>query len=634
MGMNSLRGGGVAGYRRAAALLLILAALAGCPGERNRGGDDADAAVANRTDPHWVYRHAPHARVAVVFIHGLFGDTNGTWTPATPADAGFFNLLHAAPGVGDKVDIFAFGFTSKMFGSGSLNVREAASSLEESLKANGVLDYDSLVFVAHSMGGLVALRYLVRHRAELERVPLVVLYASPMDGADIASIARHVASNPALAQMFDGDGNEFLATLNEDWAAIPAERRPKVRCAYETARTGPVMVVPRRSATRWCEGNLVAVGGANHIDIVKPDRATHPSMLVLANALDEVVFGTARQPLVQAPDFRENAAGEWLYDFRAGSAANRAALVNAGPRALSYRIGRASDDKLLVTPRPTPRPIPVGGREELELFLLEPGQPRPEYTFELDIAPMGPRTVRVRVDDPAALQRMHASMSEAALAGAGDFAEANRDRLNQLPESEQQQALADAARRSLSRWYGDLPESAQWLLTANALAATPFDSLSAAALRKVEDSAPAVAEAPAVQAIARDVARRSNLRVFRDIEPASPQAGQDRESATGSDAGARDNPAQGDAGASMSGEAPASSVHLIQQANTPRLRAAATQLQGVSSQRQASLVLQGDLHRSIGQAEAAHAAYETAASISATPAVRQRLRVVDAEVER
>jgi pimeloyl-ACP methyl ester carboxylesterase len=627
MGMNSLRRGGAAACIRAAALAawLLLAGLlaGGCDRDDEREGE---AAIANHTDPHWVFQHQPHARVAVVFVHGLFGDTKGTWAPQAPADAGFFNLLRAAPQVGDKVDIFAFGFTSRMFGSGSLNVREAASNLEESLKAHGVLEYEHLVFVAHSMGGLVTLRYLVRHRDQLERVPLVVLYASPMDGADIASIARHVASNPALAQMFDGDGNEFLATLNEDWAAIPAERKPKVRCAYETARTGPVMVVPRRSATRWCEGNLVAIGDANHIDIVKPDRAGHPSMLVLTNALNEVVFGSPREPLVHAPDFRENEAGEWVYAFRAGSAANRAALVNVGRRPLSYRIGRASDDKLLVTPRPTPRPIPVGAREELELFLLEPGRAQPEYTFELDIAPLGPRTVRVRVDDPAALQRMHTNMSEAALAGAGEFAEQNRDRLNALPEAEQQQALAEAARRSLTRWYGDLPESAQWLLTANALAATPFDALSATALRKVEDTAPAVAEAPAVQAIARDVAQRSNLRVFRDIAIPAPRP-EEQDGAVpdgGTDAGGT---GQGDLPADAAASAP---DRLLQQADAARLRTAATRLQGIGSQRQAGLVLQGDLQRSAGRIEAAQEAYETAAGISATPAVRERLRVAGA----
>src|SRR5690606_19150134 len=105
----------------AALLLACLAALPGCKEKK---------AVANTTDPQWIEPRNPGARVAVVFIHGLFGDTLGTWTarPA-PDEASFFSLLRAAPDVGDKVDLFAFGFTSDMFGTGSLNIREAANSL-------------------------------------------------------------------------------------------------------------------------------------------------------------------------------------------------------------------------------------------------------------------------------------------------------------------------------------------------------------------------------------------------------------------------------------------------------------------------------------------------------------------------
>ena len=67
--------------------------------------------------------------VAVVFVHGLFGDTLGTWTHANGGT--FFKYLKASPQVGAQVDVFAFGFTSKMLGSGSLDIREAANKLHE-----------------------------------------------------------------------------------------------------------------------------------------------------------------------------------------------------------------------------------------------------------------------------------------------------------------------------------------------------------------------------------------------------------------------------------------------------------------------------------------------------------------------
>ena len=48
-------------------------------------------------DPHWVCQAAPHARTAVVFVHGIFGDTNGTW--ANDNGRTFFDLLASAPGM-------------------------------------------------------------------------------------------------------------------------------------------------------------------------------------------------------------------------------------------------------------------------------------------------------------------------------------------------------------------------------------------------------------------------------------------------------------------------------------------------------------------------------------------------------
>lgn len=111
----------------------------------------AASSVSNKEDPQWVFRSDPNAKVALVFVHGIFGDTLGTWTN----DKGkrFFDYVREAPQMNGKADVFAFGFTSKMLGGGSLSVAEASKKLTEYLKFNHVLDYDTIVFVAHSMGG-------------------------------------------------------------------------------------------------------------------------------------------------------------------------------------------------------------------------------------------------------------------------------------------------------------------------------------------------------------------------------------------------------------------------------------------------------------------------------------------------
>lgn len=587
-----------------ALVALLLACLATLPACKKK------AVVANTTDPQWIEPRNTEARVAVVFIHGLFGDTLGTWRANPPPnETSFFTLLRAAPEVGDKVDLYAFGFTSDMFGTGSLNIREAANSLENKLDSAGVWNYDNVVFVAHSMGGLVTLRYLITHPEQRRKVPLVALYASPMDGAQIANIAQHVASNPALAQMLDSDANEFLATLNEDWLRIPERERPLVRCAYETAKTHGVMVVTRRSGTRYCTGNLLPIEGSDHIDIVKPDRPTHSSIEMLVNALKRDVFGTETAPRFDTPNFSVNAAGEWEYAYRADSLNNRATLRNIGNKDLEFHIGIPSGDTLVVTPRPTPRRLAANASETLEMYLVAPGNVRPEYTFTLKINPLGERTVRVKLDDVAAFTRMQIQATSIAAEGIQHFVDSNGTRLNTLSAEQQRAEIAEAARVALAERYPSLPEERQWLLTADALSRMPLDDVTTVALRNVERIAPEVAAAPAVTKFAASVSAQSGTRVFEQVPPTPPDATRFNEP----DAGSITLPDE---------------VRAWRTRDATRFEALAETLQTVSSQRQNGLVLQGDVLARQGQDAEAIAMYRDANRISQTPAIRQRIQQV------
>lgn len=151
----------------AALLLLPTIFLSGCP-QPKQPKWSLDG--TNTTDSTWVVRQQAPSRVAVVFVHGIFGDTIGTWT--NPSGAKFFDLLNTVPGIAGKTDMLAFGFPSEMFRVGSFDIREAANRLQLRLSFHGVLDYQRIVFVAHSMGGLVVLRELLTHPEVRNRVPI------------------------------------------------------------------------------------------------------------------------------------------------------------------------------------------------------------------------------------------------------------------------------------------------------------------------------------------------------------------------------------------------------------------------------------------------------------------------------
>ncbi|MFP3614539.1 alpha/beta hydrolase [Paraburkholderia sp. SIMBA_050] len=124
---------------------LIMSAIIFC------GAIVASAATAAGTS-HWVYP-VQHAKVAIVFIHGLTGDSIDTWTLNKGKGQSFFRYTRDDPKIGKYVDIFTFAYTSEYFERGSLHVDEAAAKLFETLKNYNILDYENIVFVAHSMGG-------------------------------------------------------------------------------------------------------------------------------------------------------------------------------------------------------------------------------------------------------------------------------------------------------------------------------------------------------------------------------------------------------------------------------------------------------------------------------------------------
>lgn len=148
-------------------------------------------------DSAWVYQNKAHrADVAIVFVHGIFGDARDTWTNANGQT--FFDLIHDHPNVGKPVDVFTFGFPSGVFDKGAFDVQDASKSLRDKLLFYGVDKYESVVFVAHSMGGLVVMRTLITYPELRRQTPLVALYGTPQEGAQVSTIATRLTGNPAL----------------------------------------------------------------------------------------------------------------------------------------------------------------------------------------------------------------------------------------------------------------------------------------------------------------------------------------------------------------------------------------------------------------------------------------------------
>ncbi|MGJ0395529.1 MAG: esterase/lipase family protein [Methylocystis sp.] len=121
----------------------------------------------------------------VIFIHGVMSDAdawrnaNGTYWPS---------LLTEDPRM-RGVGVYIFEYETGLF-SGTYRINDAVDALTNHLRLDRVLTAQRLVFVCHSMGGIVARRYLEHEERDLLDAKIEVglfLVASPSLGSEYAT---------------------------------------------------------------------------------------------------------------------------------------------------------------------------------------------------------------------------------------------------------------------------------------------------------------------------------------------------------------------------------------------------------------------------------------------------------------
>jgi hypothetical protein len=141
------------------------------------------------------------------------------------------------------------------------------------------------------MGGLVAQEAILSEPELASRVPILVTYSTPYDGASIAEVAATFLRNPGLDNMRSvNSNNAFLESLRNRWKRAKDGHRLQtvVRCAYETVPLpGVGLVVQQTSGEALCDGPADPIA-EDHLGIVKPVDGNHDSVRVLVNALREV----------------------------------------------------------------------------------------------------------------------------------------------------------------------------------------------------------------------------------------------------------------------------------------------------------------------------------------------------------
>jgi Tetratricopeptide Repeats-Sensor/alpha/beta hydrolase fold len=215
-------------------------------------------------------------KVAVIFVHGFTGDVEGTWG-AIP------KFLHDQAALGEW-DLAGFGYQSKRRFD-ILNLWSADASLEEiSTELNaaiGLTPYQRIALVAHSMGGLVVQRALVKYPELRQRVSQVILFGTPSEGlvkATLVSWLKQQTENMSASGL-------FIKGLRSGWEKLDSEKKlPRLLAvAGETDQFVP----PSSSLGPFPEDMRRVIPG-NHLTMLDASSADDACVQIILQTLTGV----------------------------------------------------------------------------------------------------------------------------------------------------------------------------------------------------------------------------------------------------------------------------------------------------------------------------------------------------------
>lgn len=487
--------------------IALSALLAGCE-KKAAPAPQAPLAISG-----WVHQDPAHrAGIALVFVHGVFGDARGTWTNGNGQS--FFDLIHKHPKIDKPVDIYAFGFPSNKVRAGSFSISDASKSLFDKLEYHDLNKYPTVIFVAHSMGGLVVMRTLLDYPEYRQRAPLVVMYATPQEGAQISALAAAVSDNGGLEQMLPADRNGYLQLLDTQWKLQDKKSRPAIVCAFEKKPMASVMIVPWTSATRFCDGPGTPVS-ENHLGIVKPDGPDHDSVIVLVNALNANVTGAQFTANLSMPDFVPQ--GEhYMFALASPFGEQAARLINTGKKAASFTLEHISPG-LHIWPT-TPAVIDGGASIDLKVGLGW-GATALEYDFILSSETTGRKKVIVKVANAEAMRLQQMKLENLAVKNMNAMLAAPKARANWGSAEDREKANDDIVanvRETVRASHPHLPVEAQWTIAAEVMNAIELPKLALVALEKSTTTSPKGATAPGFKRLSTSVNAQIKAPVRKD----------------------------------------------------------------------------------------------------------------------
>lgn len=249
-------------------------------------GTSESRQTSKKIFPGYVVKRAGEAKRVLVLIHGITGDGISSWSSR---DGTYWpDIMKEDPEFQD-FDIYVYQYPTSAFGQ-CLPITDIANNMRTHLKnANVFSEHEQVVFLAHSMGGLVARQFLLRNREAVNKVPLVMFFATPTAGSWKANIASLLPTCAQAEDLRTLDVNSYLKAQQSDWLSAGLQERVISHCAFETKASGSAITVDRSSATLLCTRDPDALL-SDHSDAVKPTGPNDLPHIILRTAIKDLPF--------------------------------------------------------------------------------------------------------------------------------------------------------------------------------------------------------------------------------------------------------------------------------------------------------------------------------------------------------
>ncbi|ETN87249.1 hypothetical protein NECAME_00108 [Necator americanus] len=251
-----------------------------------------------RSDIYELFLSEKEPEVDIVMIHGLCGGVAYTWrqkdhssnivSDCWPKDWLPLDIPQPMRILGLNYPSYLMQFTGTME---SLQVR--ADRFKPQLEAAGV-GKRPVIFICHSMGGLLAKRLLLDLPALAKKTVGILFIATPHRGSPIASWGYSIL-HPTEDVLLLLEENP----LNEDFFKI-SDKIPVIVSMVETKQsdligTAKGMIVPTQSAV-YEKGAVYHIEEVHH-NVCKPSERTSPSYAVVLNFLRDSIQEAKKRKL-------------------------------------------------------------------------------------------------------------------------------------------------------------------------------------------------------------------------------------------------------------------------------------------------------------------------------------------------